>query len=170
MRCIIVLKRLNRYHDAELEPAAQAEIAAHLANCAACRAALERLEGVPEAWTATSPPPVPAGFAGRVMRQARERNQAQARARGQRAAWSLPAWWREQSPVMRTAAAAVVVTGLWVGGLLGMSSPSDQVRRPDGPENAMAANMALLSGAPHGSLEQCYVVLAFPAASKPPSP
>jgi len=167
MNCATVRKLLNRYHDAELEPATQAGVEQHLSACPTCREALVQVEGVAGLWAARKTPPLPEGFAERVMRQARRRTVPQPRSRW--SDWPLLRWWWEQSAVMRAAAVAVVMAGLVAGSVLGLSNPSAKTSAQTKPASAIAESIALLTGAPHGSLEQDYLALAFPsAASKPP--
>jgi anti-sigma factor RsiW len=159
---------LNRYHDAELEPATRAEVEHHLSACPACREALARLADVAGLWAARKTPPVPEGFAERVMRQARRRTVARPTSRW--SGWPLLGWWWEQSLAMRAAAAAVVVAGLVAGSVLGLSNPSAKTSAQAKSASAVAENIALLTGAPHGSLEQDYLALAFPSEASKPSP
>ena len=166
MRCAAVQKLLNRYHDARLDQAARGEVERHLANCPACREELTQLEGVAGLWARVKTPPVPEGFAELVMQQARKRRVPQPQRSW--ASWALLRWWWEQSFAVRAAAATVVVVGACVGVLLGVSTPS--ASGPMRPSYAVTENMALLSGAPHGSLEQNYLALAFPSEASKPSP
>jgi anti-sigma factor RsiW len=168
MNCATVQELLNRYHDAELEPAARAEVEHHLSACPACREALAQLEGVAGLWAARKTPPVPEGFAERVMRQARRRTVPQPTSRW--SDWPLLRWWWEQSAAMRAAAAAVVVAGLVAGSVLGLSNSSAKTSAQTKPASAVTENIALLTGAPHGSLEQDYLALAFPSEASKPSP
>lgn len=168
MRCAAVRKQLNRYHDAELAPEARAEVESHLSSCPACREALAELAGVAGLWAARQTPPVPEGFAERVMRQARRRTVPQPRSRW--SDWPLLRWWWEQSAAMRATAAAVAVAGLVAGSVLGLSNPSAKTSAQTQPISAVAENIAVLTGAPHGSLEQNYLALAFPSEASKPSP
>lgn len=168
MNCATVRKLLNRYHDAELEPATRAAVEQHLSACPACREALAQLADVAGFWATRKTPPVPEGFAERVMRQARKR--AAPKPRWLWSDWPFVRWWWEQSLAMRAAAAAVVVAGLVAGSVLGVSNPSGKTSAQATPASAVAENIALLTGAPHGSLEQNYLALAFPSEASKPSP
>jgi anti-sigma factor RsiW len=170
MRCITVRKQLNRYLDAELAPRAREEVECHLSACPACRAALAELQGVAGMWAALKTPPVPEGFAARVMQEARKRTPPKPQRAG--SSWPLLRWWWEQSLAMRTGAAAMVVVGVFAGAFLGFSSsrPLAEAGGPARPANAVAENLTLLSGTPHGSLDQTYLALAFPSESPPHSP
>lgn len=172
MRCIAVRKQLNRYLDTELAPGAREVVERHLSACPACREALAQLQGVAGLWTALKTPPVPERFAARVMQEARKRTPSKPQRAG--SSWPLPRWWWEQSLAMRAGAAAMVVVGVFAGAFLSgsfsSSRPLAEAGGPARPANAVAENLTLLSGTPHGSLDQTYLALAFPSESPPHSP
>jgi hypothetical protein len=66
----------------------------------------------------------------------------------------------------------MVVVGVFAGAFLGFSSsrPLAEAGGPARPANAVAENLTLLSGTPHGSLDHTYLALAFPSESPPHSP
>jgi len=172
MRCIAVRKQLNRYLDAELAPDAREAVEHHLSACPACRAALAELQGVAGMWTALKTPPVPEGFAARVMQEARKRTASKPQRTW--ASWPWLRWWCEQSLAMHAGAAVMVVVGVFAGAFLSgsfsSSRPLATAGGPAKPANAVAENLTLLSGTPHGSLDQTYLALAFPSESPPHSP
>jgi len=154
MRCKNVKSRLNRYLDGELSDRKRHAVQRHVAACAACREALERLgaaEGVLR--QLAEPPDVPTGFAQRVIARA-------ARRREQRP--FVAPFRKSFSPAMRVAAAAMVTLGLGVGVLMGL----DLVRAPATPTDVPAADPHVvygfdyLSDAPGGSLADAYITLA----------
>ena len=158
-------KHLPRYHDAELAPGARVEVEHHLATCPQCRAALAQLHDVAGHWANLASPPVPPGFAERVMLAARQRTARTA----QRTSWlqEFRWWWREQTLAMRAAATAVVVVASVTGMLLsGGFVPRPVSTSADGPTNAafgVGEQLRVLSGAPDGSLEQTYLAWTFPS-------
>ncbi len=168
MKCSTVQTLLNCYHDAELDSEKRAEVEHHLAACPMCREALAQLEGVAGTWVAFKTPPMPEGFAERVMRQARKR--ATPRSVPGWSEWPFLRWWWEQSFAMRAAAAATVAAGLAVGSILGFSNPSANASSHVNPPGAVGESVAALTGAPHGSLEQNYLALAFPSEMSKHSP
>jgi anti-sigma factor RsiW len=59
--CAAIKKHLAAFFDGELEGPAADEVAAHLDECARCRARLEDLESIDAPLRAIDPPPVAAG-------------------------------------------------------------------------------------------------------------
>ena len=154
MDCRIAKSRLNRYLDGELSDRNRRALERHVAACAACSEALERLRAAGAAvLQLAEPPDVPAGFAQRVIARA-------ARRREQRPL--VVPFWKLFSPAMRAAAAAMVMLGLGIGVLMGL----DLVRGPATPSDVAAADpdavygFDYLSDAPGGSLADAYITLA----------
>jgi anti-sigma factor RsiW len=162
MDCKHFAKHLHACVDNAVAPAIRAAMQAHAVSCPACRREFEslaQLEAVLR--SAPQPPPVPAGFAGRVMARA-------AAARNARAPFRLVArlpgfdWWEDLARPARAAAAAVLVAGLAMGAVMGWDanrngrSPSAVATQPD----ALAAyNLDYLAEAPAGSLAQVVMAL-----------
>jgi anti-sigma factor RsiW len=166
MHCENVQEQLNRFTAGDLPVADRHAVGAHLAECAACRAKLAELDALAGVLASTPTPPIPPGFASRVMAAARQRQEAQpARLRqgngGQVAAWNLLRWWRLTSAPMHAAAAAVLIVGLTVGVVLGWTSaprtaPTETVVQTD-PVDAYQVDY--LGEAPSGSLADSYLTL-----------
>lgn len=71
MRCPEVQQKLDLYARQELAPSAREGIEAHLSRCERCRQELGRLRRLEQLLASAPLPPVPQGFAGRVVAQAR---------------------------------------------------------------------------------------------------
>lgn len=116
MRCGEVRQRLDLYATKELTQVVREKIEAHLESCEECREALVRVRRFEELLTAAPAPPVPDGFAVRVVARANER---QAHSAGQlpslRARPGL-AWKRIR---FSAATAAALATGLMIGVFMG---------------------------------------------------
>jgi len=161
MWCLTVKRKLNAFLDAEIPAAERARVEEHLRECASCRQALDRLRGIAATLAQLpAPPPVPDGFAERLMaRAARRVKQASHRPVGVRL-------WPSFSPAMRVAAAATLALGLGLGALMGW----DLSRTPPEPSRLAAAaepnavyGLDYLSEAPDGSLAGVFLTLASAA-------
>ena len=161
MCCRTVERKLNAFLDAELPAAERARVEAHLRECASCRQALDQLRRVAAALAqAPAPPPVPDGFAERLMaRAARRAEQASHRP-------VVVRLWPSFSLAMRVAAAAMLALGIGLGALMGW----DMSRTPSKPSQLAAAadpnavyRLDYLSEAPDGSLAGVYLTLASAA-------
>jgi len=74
MRCRKTISYLNAYVDGELPEGLCPILEAHLAACESCRRRLEGIRGIDEVFQGRLPvPPVPDGFAERVIAEARRR-------------------------------------------------------------------------------------------------
>lgn len=71
MRCPEVQQKLDLYARQELAPSARETIEDHLSRCDRCRQELGRLRRLEELLASAPSPPVPQGFAGRVVARAR---------------------------------------------------------------------------------------------------
>lgn len=163
MRCPAVLEKLEAYAARELAPRARARIEAHLRSCPACRRALARREQLEAVVRAVPAPPVPDGFADRVMVRARQ---------GVKLPHALPRslchplrWLEPQRLRTGLAAVAALAAGLLVGVYLGQHTwqPSDQ--GPRGPTRVSPADPVAASGLGHladfgdSSLAEAYLSL-----------
>jgi len=156
MRCADARTRLDAYLAGELPPGISGDIDGHLANCLPCREALARLRQLAEMLRQSQTPPVPDGFAERVMMAARQRRKDTPAIV---LSWN-PLAWRLSEP-MRAAAAAMLVTGLGLGILMGRGAwrgpyPVGAVARTD---PLAIYNLDYLTDAPNGSLSQSYLAL-----------
>ena len=106
MRCEDVTTRLDAYAAGEIPPALAAKLAAHLESCESCRQSLGRLKRLAAVLGQASAPPVPVGFAYRVMAKARGRRAVAASAgfRSRRCRMASPRglWQRRETDVRRS--------------------------------------------------------------------
>ena len=109
MKCEEVREALEACSTGELEAAGSVEVERHLESCAGCRGEFVRLRQLAAFLRGTPVPPVPEGFAARVLSGA-ERPAGST---------SFVRLWRLSSASLRAAAALVVAAGLLAGGLMG---------------------------------------------------
>lgn len=160
MRCEDVQQHLKRFADGDLPSADRQAAEGHLAECAACRAKLAEFDVLAGVVAGTQTPPVPPGFASRVMTAARQRQEAQPIA-----AWNLLRWWRLTSVPMHAAAAAVLIVGLAAGVVMGWASAPSSAQA-DTAAQADAVDVYqidYLREAPSGSLADSYLTLVSAA-------
>ena len=159
MHCEEVQSRLPAYSSGELPTDVREAVQAHLDGCAACQAALARIDALAAVLASAQTPPVPAGFAARVMIRARSRRSAAVSA-----GWNPLRRWRLASARMRAAAAAVLLVGLGAGLLMGWTS-GPAVVSPDRAETTSQADLLdtyqleALGDAHEGSLADSYFAL-----------
>ena len=164
MRCRKVKERLDAYVSDEIAPAERVRLAKHLAYCADCRRALATVARLKAVASGSAVPPVPEGFADRLIAIARQRAAQPAGVKTNWRTW-LPGRFPASIP-MRAAAAAAVVFGLSLGILMGRSAftaapPKQVVVEQVEPADPLATyNMDALSDTPDGSLAQTYLALA----------
>jgi anti-sigma factor RsiW len=109
MRCEEVREQLAAYLAGELPVDVFRATQAHLAECAACRAELARVDAFAGVLAGIHMPPVPSGFASRIVATAEERRPVVPSSEQ-----SLRRWWRLTSAPMRAAAAvAAFAVGAW---------------------------------------------------------
>ncbi len=157
MRCEDAQEQLNRFAAGDLPVADRHAVQAHLAGCPACRAALAEVDALAGVLADAASPPVPAGFASRVMAAARQRLRTGRRG----ASWNPLRWWRLTSTPMHAAAAAVLIIGLAIGLAMGWTaapSPAEAETPPE-PDPVDAYRLDYLGEAPSGSLADSYLTL-----------
>ena len=156
MHCENVQEHLNRFTAGDLPMADRRAVQAHLAECAACRAKLAEFDALAGVVASMPTPPIPSGFASRVMAAARKRQAGQPVA-----AWNLLRWWRLTSAPMHAAAAAVLIVGLTVGVALGWTSAPSAARAETVAQTDPVAvyQIDYLGEAPSGSLADSYLTL-----------
>jgi len=155
MRCSEVKQKLDLLATRDLAQSERERIEDHLKSCADCRAALARVRRFEELLTVSPAPPVPDGFAARVVAQAKER-QAIATRSG-RIPWvSLRSRWKRFEFSVGTAIA--LAAGLVIGVFMG-----HETWRPGaatGPADPLAASGFEYLIEPGGdSLAQAYLEL-----------
>jgi predicted anti-sigma-YlaC factor YlaD len=165
MHCEHVRKKLNAYMDVELSEATMEKIKIHLDNCQDCSGALTRLQSLINVLEEVSTLEVPKDFANRVLAHAYERSKgAQSM---QRKHVSVYRWWSLKLFTAQTAAAAaVLVIGLAIGGVMGWDTWHNQGIQSVGKsqmaqvEPTAIYNLDYLTDAPKGSLADTYLTLA----------
>jgi anti-sigma factor RsiW len=135
MRCNQVQQKLDLFSTEELAPSERKAIAAHLESCGECRQALARLGQLEDLLAASSVPPVPDGFAARVVARAAERQASVARSRSVSHRAFRPAW-------KRLAVSAGTLSALAAGVLIGMLMGQTTWRAVDRPLSAVATRPA----------------------------
>ncbi len=161
MRCNRTREKLDVYLTGELPRHVQERVKIHLESCQDCQNALIGLRRLAAVLDGTPAPPVPRGFASRVMARASGRM-------GQRkpfwAAVELPMrWWMESAFPLRVCTAAVLILGLTVGLLMGRDTWGGRAIRGPATEEAdvfAVYNVDYLEEAPSGSLAETYLALA----------
>ena len=160
MDCTRFAEHINAYVDHAVPPEIRAAMQAHATSCPACRGEIEALVQLESVLHSAPEAPVPQGFAAHVM--ARAATQKAPRKLSVLAWAGLPGWWQELPGPARAAAAAILVVGLALGGVMGWDANRNgsNAAPPAAPADALAAyNLDYLAEAPAGSLAQ--VVLAL---------
>ena len=116
MRCRAVQEKLNLYAAGELLPSVGAQIESHLQACPTCRKELAKLRQLETLLRAVTTPPVPEGFAVRVLAQAKERALAAVAPRPLARRGALLSWERLGRWMgATTALAAGLMLGVFMG-------------------------------------------------------
>jgi anti-sigma factor RsiW len=160
MHCKDVQGQLKAFASSQVPVDTRQRIQAHLTECAACRTALGRIDPVAGVLAGVQTPPIPPGFAARVMTAAQRRSQAEPVP-----AWNLLRWWRLASAPMHLAAAAVLVVGLTAGLMMGWTvAPSVGRMASAGQSDPLSTyQLDVLSEVPEGSLAGSYLTLVATA-------
>jgi anti-sigma factor RsiW len=151
---------LERYTGGGLAAEERSQIELHLAKCDDCRKKLARLEATVRLLRGQPLPPVPEGFAERVLARAREQTGLTLRPT---VLVGPVRWW--QSALIPAQVAAVLLLGLAVGGFMGRDFGT-RGQAAGGRETAQGRivaeyNLDCLSEAPAGSLTDVYLRLAL---------
>lgn len=160
MRCKQVRQKLDAFAAKELAAGVRDRVESHLAACEGCRQSLVRQRKLAALLGAVPAPPVPDGFAERLMAAAQERLAVDARS-------ATPAeirlrWWTSMPVPMRLAAAAALAISLSLGALMGrgvargVATPSQSAQA----DPTAVYNLDSLTEAPSGSLADAYLTLA----------
>ena len=129
MRCQTVRQKLEAYAAQELTPQVRERIEGHLQSCSRCREALARQKELEALIRSVPAPPVPDGFAGRVMARARVRGESLARLSFRVESSRLVGAQRLR---LAMGTAAALAAGLLIGGLMGWQTwqrSAVQIRR-----------------------------------------
>jgi len=167
MRCRKARLTIDAYVSGKIGPRDRVAIEEHLKACDGCRQAATVARRLVALGQALPMPPVPEGFAKRVMALARRRI---ARPAPAAPSWSLAAWWRMASAPIRAAAAAVLVIGLGTGALISWNTwqaPAAPPTQAASQTDPLASyNVDYLTDAPDGSLAQTYLALVSTPAQE----
>jgi anti-sigma factor RsiW len=162
--CVRIRSRLSAYVDRELSAGLTEEITLHLRTCEDCRSELVRTQKLTSVLKEDVVPDVPAALAQRIV--ARGRQQLSGRIVHPRR-WLVPHIhaWDFMPAYMRAAAVVVLIVGLTVGTLLGLSvshQGNDQNVTTTTQESDPVAvlNLDYFSDTPTGSLPQVYAALS----------
>jgi len=156
MRCETVQDNLIAFARGDSPPDERSAMEAHLRGCPTCRLALGEVDPIAATLVRGQTPPVPGGFAARVMAAAR-RGQATEAFVG----WNPLRWWRLTSTPLRAAAAAVLVVGLTVGLVMGWTSMPSPAQAPVAAQAdpLEVYHLDYLGDAPAESLTDSYLAL-----------
>jgi anti-sigma factor RsiW len=160
MRCEEVRETLEACSTGELEASRAGEVERHMAACEVCRLEFVRLRQLAAFLRGTPVPPVPEGFAARVLSGAAEPERSLGALR----------WWRASSMPMRGAAALVLAAGLLAGGFMGRGAGKrGEIRRP--VEDPLASHYDnFVSDVPESSPVRAYLSLTDGLAKEVRSP
>lgn len=155
MRCEDT-QQLKRFAAGDLPVTDRQAVQAHLAECADCRAKLTEIDALAGVLADATTPPVPSGFVSGVMAAARQRQEAPPVA-----VWNLLCWWRLASTPMHAAAAAVLIVGLSVGMVMGLTHAplTTQTETTAEVDPVDIYRIDYLAEAPSGSLANSYLAL-----------
>jgi anti-sigma factor RsiW len=161
MRCSEVQQKLDLFATQELTHSVRERIEDHLASCSECRQALAKLQRFEDLLTVSPAPPVPDGFAARVVAQAKERQAIVTRS-GRMPRVSLRSRWERFEFSVGTAAA--LAAGLVIGVFMGHETWRPGGRQPPAvatrPADPLAASGFEYLIEPGGdSLAQAYLGL-----------
>jgi anti-sigma factor RsiW len=161
MRCKEILSRLDAYLDGEL-PADQGHVVEdHLKTCEACRHQFERMHHVGDLLDVLDVPPLPQGFAARVMAEARGRALPLPEKRSLMGVDWLPLrWFRELTVPMRLAACTMVLLACLLGMFMSRDLSMSGSSRTTVAEAENLDGFEWFGPAPPASLGSAYLTLA----------
>ena len=139
MRCSDVQRKLDLFATQELAQSVSENLEDHLKSCADCREALEKLRRFEDLVSASPTPPVPDGFAARVVAQAKERQAIVTRS-DRMPRVSLRSGWKRFE--FSTGTAAALAAGLMVGLFMGHETWKAAAQNPQAPTAQAAAPLA----------------------------
>lgn len=167
MRCKTIQKKLDLFLAEELTATDRKRVEVHLQSCADCRAELARLRQLLLLLKGDSAvPPVPEGFANRLMAKAKQR--LAARQPPETVPSSIRRWWASVSFPKLAEAAAMLAAGLLIGAFIGQQTWHSA--HPSTTREAMQADpsavyeLDYLSDAPGGSLAESFLTLTAGAS------
>jgi anti-sigma factor RsiW len=117
MRCHKVQQKLEDQTAGELTPQEQKRIEGHLRRCSLCQVALARQQSLKALVANVPAPPLPDGFAERVMAEARQRGRF--RHGVPRVTWNGLGWLEPQRLRLAMGPVAALAAGLFIGAFMG---------------------------------------------------
>jgi anti-sigma factor RsiW len=129
MRCEAVKGQLTAYAAGELLAEAHRAVKAHLAECQACRAEMARVDVSAGVLAGVQTPPVPLGFASRVLAVADERQRTGLSFEQTPRRWR----WFDSAPMRAAAAVAAFTVGSWGATELSTAKPTEAGRGSSQP-------------------------------------
>ena len=159
MNCKKALLHLNRYLDGELSNREKDQVESHLRDCEACCKQFDTLRHVAAMLDVISVPPVPDGFASRVMAKAQKR-ESFSEGKGN-AFWPLQwwplKWFMAVSTPLRLAACGLIVLACMLGALMSQEAFVSQKVAAD----IELSGMKWFDPVPPGSVGSAYLMMTF---------
>jgi anti-sigma factor RsiW len=161
MRCKGILPRLDAYLDGELPADQGHRVEDHLKTCQRCRDRLERIRHVGDLLDVLDVPPLPQGFAGRVMAEARRRALPMPKKGPLLGVDWLPLRWYTQLTIpMRLATCAMVLLACLLGMFMSRDLSLSGSSRTNVAEAENLDGFEWFSPTPPASLGSAYLTLA----------
>lgn len=165
MRCSTVRRKLEALAADEAAPRLRAKIDEHLRSCPECRRAWARQRKLAALVRGVPAPPMPDGFAERVMVEARLRGELPRPV--SRSGWKSLGWLGPRRFRLAAATSAALVAGLLIGGFLGSQTwPHPGERAGEGSPTATAeddpvgaSRLGVLASLGEQSLGEAYLDL-----------
>ena len=165
MRCQTVRQKLEAYLAEGIAPQVRERIEGHLRSCSGCREALARQKELEALIRSVPAPPVPDGFAGRVMAEARLRGELPRPV--SLSGWKPLGWLGPHRLRLGAGTAAALAAGLLIGGLMGwQTSQRSAVQSVAGNQVAEAdpvatSGLGFATGLGDKSLGEAYLGLTW---------
>ncbi len=162
LSCVRCRNRLGAYLDGELNLKECEAVGSHVAKCAVCQKRLEDIRSLQESLNdKLHVPPVPDGFAARVMREARRKKWPEAALTRPfpPMGWNLWRWIAELSAPMRIAACVTMLLAC----IVGLTMDGGLILDKRGQASGSAKNLYGLEWfepTPPGSIGSIYIAMA----------
>jgi anti-sigma factor (TIGR02949 family) len=161
MNCKKVLSRLHAYLDGEMPKKLMREMDEHLGACPSCRGQADRIRQVDSMLDNLNVPPLPPGFAARVMAEARRRDPL---VKGKKSFFPLGLqplqWLLDLSTSMRLAACAMFLLACLLGMFMSKELSLSGNRQTTVAEAENLDGFEWFSPTPPASLGSAYLTLA----------
>lgn len=155
MLCEYVKLKLDRYIQGDLPDPVSKKIARHVSSCQGCADALSRIRKLEGLFEDTPLPPVPEGFAERLMQRAHHRHLKKLSEPTVIRIWE----WFGRADLRKAAVAAGIIIGLSVGLLMGLQTSRQSYKTQVVASSALvdAYHFDYLTEAPENSLSSVYM-------------